>query len=238
MNLKVRKPFLYMLLATLLIGTTLVSFKYLHAFQLKSVTVAPEYFAETAGELDLPTGENLFSLPVKKAMDDLLNRRHILSVTFDYELPGRVRINLNETRPLALTISDDGRIVYSLDRYGYLYHFDTAKYGFDYPVITGIGKCRIYERAGDSRIKLILAALERLKDDDIDLYLAVSGIDLSKVGYISVYLDGLPFAVLTCAGSLYESIIQTRQFVLGTRPDLENIKKLDLRSDGLIIAVK
>jgi len=238
MILGFRKPFFYMLLATLLIGGTLVSFRYLHAFQYQGSTVVPDNISVNTGHMNLQEGNNIFSLPLDAAVDNLLNNRKILSVKLDYDLPGQLKIKLNDIRPLALILGADKRTLYCIDKYGYIYHFDSEQYGFDYPIITGLKKSRLYNKTDDDQIIPALSALDHLMNDDYEAYLTVSGINLTKEGYLAVHVDGLPFAVLTYAGSLYESIIQTRQFISGANLDLENIKQLDLRSDGLIIAVK
>ena len=44
MSLRVRKPFVYLLMAVVLLGGGLLSFRYLAAFQLEEVSIAPKQF--------------------------------------------------------------------------------------------------------------------------------------------------------------------------------------------------
>ncbi|UCD16977.1 MAG: hypothetical protein JSV44_11070 [Candidatus Zixiibacteriota bacterium] len=238
MNFNIRRPYLFLLLSAIFVAGLLAAFRYLHAFQLDAVSIAPERFAGHADKLALESGKNVFSLPINAAIDCLLKRHDVLRVELDYDLPDGIAIRVNEAVPVALAVGGGGRTLFSLDEFGYRYRFDPIKNKLDYPIITGLKDCREYERADDLSLGVILRQLARLKEDDMDSYLAVTTIDLLDQGDILVYLDGVRFPLITYPGKLCRSIMQLKVFILGIDPDLDQIKKLDLRSDELIIAVK
>jgi len=238
MSLRVRRPYVYLLAAGILLGAGLVSFRYLAAFQLEEVSIAPEQFERKLERLPVTMGTNLFSLPVDRTLQDLLEEKKVLRVDLDYALPDGVAIQINEVAPLALALGGDGCRLYGLDALGYVYHFNADRHAPDYPLVTGLTGCRMYERIKSSRVHLTLQQLEQIKHDDADMYLAIATIDFSRDECITVYLDGVPFQVMTYAGKLYRSMMQTKIFLSGFNPELDKIEALDLRSDGLIIAVK
>ncbi len=238
MSLRVRKPFVYLLMAVVLLGGGLLSFRYLAAFQLEEVSIAPKQFEGELDHLPVAMGTNLFSVPVDMTLQDLLEDAKVLRVDFDYDLPDGVNIKINEISPLALTLGGDGSRLYGLDGQGYVYHFDAINHAPDYPIITGLVRCRMYERIQCPRVRLALQQLELIKHNDMDMYQAISTMDFSNDEYIAVCLEGVPFQIKTYAGKLYRSMIQTRIFLSGFNPELDKIEALDLRSDGLIIAVK
>ncbi len=84
---------------------------------------------------------------------------------------------------------------------------------------------------------LLIKQLKQLKEVSIDFYLAISNIDMSHPERLSVYVDGLTFPVDTYAGNLCPAMEKLKTFLLNFNPDLNNVRKLDLRSDNMIVAV-
>lgn len=232
----VRKPYLIMLMIAVALAATVSVSKYAGIFKLKRVSIAPDNYLESSDVLGSSMEQNLFSAPVEKVIDDMLGFDRVSRVDLDYRLPDCIDIRLNDIRPVALAIADNGQTAYRLDKYCRLFPLDTSVGGFDFPIITGLKNCVPFRKAADNRLRLIVEQLDQLKRECIDFYLAISSIDVSNPEFISVYLDGLPFRFITYAGALCDSIRNLRFFLHVCSPDLSGIKRLDMRSEGLIIA--
>lgn len=236
MLLRAGKTYLVLLGITVLMASIIGVFRYSGIFVLKTVTFKPDHFSAVPESLSLSAGQNLFGAPIDQAAENLLGKKKVLRVDFDYRFPEGIDIKINDINPVAMIIDGNGRDVYRLDRCCYLLPCEGETEQFDFPIITGLEKLRPYSEARDWRLRLIVEQLNRLKKDCTDFYLAISSIDMSGGELISVYLDGLPFRIDTYAGSLYTSIINLRIFLFDFNPGLGDVKRLDMTSDGLIIA--
>jgi len=236
MTLRIGKKYLLLLGAAVMLAAVIGVCKYTKLFRLREVKVNPVEHVGVEKKLQLTMDQNLFKVPVARAAETLLGESRVLKVDIDYALPDGITITINDIKPLAIVIGNNGKTLYSLDERGYLLPYDDGAEGFDYPLITGLKKTKQYARVTDRRLNLILDQLGLLKDDCLDFYLALSCIDLSKKDYVSVFLDGLPFRVDMYAGNLYTSIKDLEIFLLDFDPDLSEVARLDMRSDGLIIS--
>jgi hypothetical protein len=225
-----------MLGAAVLIGAGVAVMEYTGLFKLEKVVLRPDDFSGEVKIVGLTSGKRLFDLPVEQTVNSLIEQDKILRVDLDYRLPDEINISINDIEPLALVVAGDGRLMYSLDEHCHLLPVDTALERFDSPIITGVKCGRLYKKASDSRLQLLVEQLGHLRGACIDFYLAISDIDMSHADYISVNLDGLPFPVLTYAGDLFGSMARLKMLVLDFNPDLSGIKKLDMRTEALIIA--
>lgn len=225
-----------MLAVSLVLGTTIIVARYTGVFRLKSIAIEPQSLMAKCPSIKQSMGQNLFGAALDKVADDLLNYGNVLRVDIDFDFPDALSIRVNDIRPLALVLDGDGRYVYRMDERGCLLPGDSTIERYEFPIITGLQRCKLYSRPADDRMHLVVEQLNRLKKDCFNFYLAISNIDMSDQDIISIYLDGLAFPVETYAGSLYGSIINLKTFLLDFNPDLSGIKRLDMKSEGLIIA--
>jgi cell division septal protein FtsQ len=236
MSRKVRRPYILMIIFAVLIAGGIGFLRYSNVFAFQNVTFASDNKSIDTDMMQLPVGANLFNLPLKSAAEQLLSRKNIYKVDLGYHLPDGIVVKINDIRPIAMVIGPDGSSRYRLGENGCLLPIDSSIVHYDFPIITGLNHCTPYGTCNDDRLKLIVRQLSEMKKDFPDFYLALSNIDMSDSNYISIWLDGLAFRVDTYAGSLYETVQKLKTFILEFNPDLQNIKKLDMRSEGLIIA--
>lgn len=237
MNLRVRKPFVYLLLATLVMGGSVAAMRYMNAFKLKDVHISPAKLYANDKLFKGEIGSNMLTMPLDKITEKILADADVHKVDIDISLPGVLEIRLNDIAPLALMLARDGRTLYCLDDNGVVYKHDYETYGLDYPIITGLNDYKLHGRLRDTRIAPLLEQLAHIRKNDMDSYQAVSTIDLSDAEKVVLYMEGLSFSVLTDSGSLNKSLTKLKIFLMGHNHDLTQIKQLDLRTDGLIIAV-
>lgn len=234
---KVRRPYILLVIPSLLIAGGIGFFRYSDVFAFQNIRFESDNHVVNAEMMNLPIGQNLFVLPLENAVENLLSKKNIYKVDLDYHLPDGIIVKVNDIRPIALVIGEDGKSRFRLGENGCLLPLDSTIRQYDFPIITGLKKCLVYRSHNDDRLKLIVRQLTRIKKNLPDFYLALSSIDMSDSKYISICMDGLPFRVDTYAGSLYITIKKLKIFILEFNPDLHDIKELDMRSEGLIIAV-
>jgi hypothetical protein len=235
-NVKIKRPFVYMLAASVLMTAAIGVMRFSGLFNFREVEIDSCYKPKSMKVVEQSLGMNLFSVPVSAIIDSFLSNREVRKVDVDYRLPDRIRIKLNDIRPVALVVGSGTPSIYALDRNRFILPFEETSRHIDVPVISGLDHISPYRQADDVRLSTIIEQLEDLKSECIDFYLAISNIDLSKADCISIYLDGLSFPIITYAGALYRTIKSLKIFLLEFNPDLMGVKKLDLRSDKLIIA--
>ncbi len=235
MSFRVRKGYLLLLAVSLLLGSALVYAERGELFVLKDVSYNYSAMSPDTTLFSGMVGTRLFDLELDRYADSLLSRRKILKVDIGYSLPDGIEVTLNDLEPLAV-IAGSGEIR-GIDCFGHVIPFSDRGRGIDYPILTGIGENGFYKKIKDRRVELVLECLRDLKDSDRDCFLMITNIDFSDEECISVYVEGLNTEVLMYAGDLKKNIRAVEAFLVDYDPDLEQVKRLDLRSEGLIIAV-
>jgi len=236
MQLRIEKKYLLILVATIVLAAGTGVCKYTRLFRLRQVSVVPAEHAEKGQKLGLVMDQNLFRTPIDSAAGKLLQNSWVLRVDIDYALPDGIDIVINDIKPIAVVVGNKGRTLYALDDRCYLLPYDDCTGPVDYPLIIGLEKTKAYKKVNDRRLYMIVDQLKKIKDDCHDFYMALSCVDLSNKDFVSVYFDGLPFRVDLYAGTLYTSIKDLEIFLLDFNPDLSDVARLDLRSEGLIIS--
>jgi hypothetical protein len=235
MSFRVRKGYLLLLAVSVLLGSALVYAERGEVFVLKDVRYNYVAMSPDTTLFSDAVGSRLFDLEFGTYADSLLHSRKILKVDINYSLPNGIEVTLNNLEPLAV-IAGSGEIR-GIDRFGHIIPFSGDSRGIDYPVLTGIGEYDYYRKINDRRIELVLECLKDLKECDRDCYLMITNIDFSDSECISVYVEGLNTEVIMYAGDLKKNMRAVEAFLVDYDPDLEQVKRLDLRSEGLIIAV-
>ena len=187
MNRKIGRRYMFLLIPILLIAGGVGFFRYSNLFVFQKVVIEPENHAMDDKKLNFPVGRNLFALPIENAVDNLLAQKNVYKVDLDYSLPDGIIIRINDIKPVALVIGENGKTRFRLSENNCFLPINTAVMQYDFPIITGLKNCRAYTASCDVRLKLITGQLRCLKKQHPDFYLAVSCIDLSKAGFISVY---------------------------------------------------
>jgi hypothetical protein len=235
---KVRKTFLIMLGATILLAASMAMLKFTALCTLQEVNVNQEKYMNCALALESSSEQKLFDIPINEIADRILENDKIKYVELDYNLPSGIDISVNDVKPIACVLTENGYSLYKTDKNGMIFPDDSDEIKLNCPIITGIYGIKAYHRIKDYRFLVVLEKLEMIQDDYPDYYLAISTIDLSGDDYISVSLDGLPFEIITYAGSLDQSMKKLNAFLFDYNLDLNGIRKLDMRSNELIVAAE
>jgi hypothetical protein len=238
MILRMRWPFFVMALALfLLIGVVAVAC-YTGFFCLRKVSIAPEQYTDQTESLDPFMGKNIFLTPADDALAYLAYNQMVKNIQLSYNLPDEIIIEVEEVKPLALAMGQDGHSIYALDERGRAIPHDQPGGGYNLPIITGLKDCPLYKSPSDSRLRLIIPQLASLRADHEDFYRAISSIDLSSPDSVTVFIDGVHFSLIMYAGKMYENFGRLKKFLLDYSPDLKDVVSLDMRSGNQIIAAR
>ncbi len=235
MILQVRRKYKLFLLATILLLAGVVFIRLSDAFNLKEVSAVPEGIICQSELLAAPIGENIFNFSGSNFIDSVITNKKVINAKLDFGFPNKLKIILNEISPLAL-VSSNGKF-FVLDELGYLSEFENWPTSFNFPIIIGAGKCSPFAPAKNDRLYLLSGQLKQLCTDDNDFYLAISTIDILSAECTIVKMDGLKPSLKMYAGDLVRNMEYLRTFLLEFNPDLSQIKMLDLRLAGQVIAV-
>jgi cell division septal protein FtsQ len=226
-----------MLIAAISIAALIGTLKYTGISKLEKINLESAELPFEPETLNIAMNQNLFQAPLPDLINSMLSHKKVFRVDIDYRLPDGIGIKINDIKPVALVIGENGRVVYRLSESCHLLPCHAPPMEYDFPVITGLDNCTAYKRVRDERVTLLIKQLKQLKEVSIDFYLAISSIDMSHPERLSVYIDGLTFPVDTYAGNLCPTMEKLRAFLLNFNPDLNDVKRLDLRSDNMIVAV-
>jgi len=234
MNLKVRRPYRIMFLAAVALAAGIGVVRFTGAFSFQRVEVVGDIVPARSEILAGAEGEKLFAIPPEAVMEEIISDRRVVRVDFEYDLPDAIRLRLNGLRPLAMIIGG-GRSV-AVDERGYCFPWPDEEDRINCPVITGGDGYALYHKADDHRLGLVIDQLRRLRQENREFFPVVATIDVSESQEITVYIDGLDAELIMFAGDLCDNLLELKAFLMDYNPDLERVKKIDLRSDGLIIA--
>lgn len=236
MILRVRRKYKLLFGATILLLGAVIFVRLSDAFNLKEISAVPEGIICESDLLAAPLGENIFAFSGKKYINNIIADEKVMKAELDFGFPNELKIVLNDIKPLALVRSNGKFFV--LDERGYLSEFDNQPTSFNFPIITGAGKCRSFAPAKNNRLHLLGEQLRLLYSEDYDFYLAISSIDISSPEHTIVKMDGLKPFIKMYAGDLLRNMEYLRTFLLEFSPDLNQIRVLDLRLAGQVIAVE
>ena len=103
------------------------------------------------------------------------------------------------------------------------------------PVFTGVKNLKLYRVCSDSRVRKVLAALEKLRTENVNFYRLIEQIDFRKSHSIEVMVSGLDHKVWVSVDRTYEDLNRYVDFISGFELDLTNIKLIDMRLKEMVI---
>lgn len=236
MTFRVRTPFLILLLLTILMVGTAAYAYYTGYFALKTITIEPPEYQASLEKIPLRPGQNLLSLPVDESLTILCEGRKVSRVALKYKFPDAVKIEITDAVPTVLAFGDDKKTLLGIDHRGQVIPYVREANLMPYPLVTGLKNLRLYETVSDSNFTIILEQLVQLQARGNELYENISTINLSPADSVVVYVDGLPFPVITYPGRISRALERLPHFISLAEKELMEIVYIDMRSQEQIIA--
>jgi len=235
MSLRVRKSYVMLLSISIVIMGVMIFVQYSELFAFNEVRFKEGAVVSDTTLFNTARGNNLFKVEFSEFAEDLLANKKVLKVDIDYSLPDGIEVSFNDMKPVAAVLTSEGLRGISAEEY--LIPFDESASGIDCPILTGYDPGELYQKVDDGEVTMVIENLDNLRDKNRDCYLLLSNIDFSSDDFISVYIDGLQTEVIMYPGDLARNMKAIEAFLSDYEPDLSQVKRLDLRSEGMIIAV-
>ncbi|MDH4157145.1 MAG: hypothetical protein OEW00_07710 [candidate division Zixibacteria bacterium] len=231
------KRLFWCLTAATVFGAALLSYvRYGDACRLTTVTVNARPMEDWSRHYGLKAGMSLLAQPLEELADSLLTVQHIYRVDLSYSWPDRVNIQTNKFVPAAFLLDKPSGQLYGLDGQARLIDLGQDALEWERPVFTSVCAGKMFRCPEDARVKVVLEQLQRLQENDRDLYRLVDEIDFGNSSFLKVSLAGLPYRLNIRAGCLLDDLDRFVEFVTRFEPDLSGVTLLDLRFDDMVIA--
>ncbi|RKX25218.1 MAG: hypothetical protein DRP45_06455 [Candidatus Zixiibacteriota bacterium] len=224
------------LLSVVVIGAaTITWFEFTDWHQLEAVTLDDENVIEWETQTGFSAGSSLLDQPVADIAATLLEDRATAKVDIEYDLPGRLHIKTNHFVPEAFVLDKSSGRMHGLNRDGRVVPLAPSHDNWEHPVMTGVEVGGLFQYCDDARVVTVMPQLEKLANDNLDLYRLIEEIDLGTSEFVTVRISGLPYQLRTDAGSLYDQVSGFIRFMERFQPDLSDAKQFDLRFANMIV---
>jgi hypothetical protein len=203
--------------------------------RLEAVTLNERQVSDWESRFSLDPEGSLFEQPLSDLATGLLEDTAIARVDFEYSLPGTLRIKTNRFTLSCFILDRATGRLHGLNRQGRLIPLAASQNDWEHPVLTGVRAGRLFKLCDDIRVGLIVEQLERLADDNPDLYRLIEEIDFSSEAYVMVSISGLPYRLKANADVFYDQLTGFIRFVEKYQSCVDDASEYDLRFDNMII---
>ena len=212
-----------------------VTVNFTDACRLDSVSIDEKPVDDWPERFDMLAAGPVVRQPLERLASSLLSAREIHKVDISVSLPHTIEVKTNEFEPTCFLLDDRTDVIYGLDRNARVIPVDNISPDWEQPVITGVQAGTPFKRARDSRMITVVKLLQRLRDENVDLFRMIDEINMKAAGYVKVTLAGLPYSLRVRLESLDDGLARFVEFTSRYRPDLDGVEHVDLRYDNMVI---
>lgn len=227
------------LIAVIAFGVPLiVVMHFTDACQLEQVRLNDRNIDNWPATFGLHQFKPLIRQPLDSLADVLLARKDVFRVDIDYALPDGISIRTNAFRPVGFLADKNSGDLFGLDEQARLIPLRDDEADWEHPVLTSLDAGRLFEHCRDARVSVIIAELEQLRRDNVDLYRLIEEIDLGAEACLNVTISGLPYRLKLRAESFGDDLGRFVEFVGSFNPVLDSVTLVDLRFDQMIVCTE
>ena len=212
-----------------------VTVNFTDACRLDNVSVDDESIGNWTERFDMLAAGPVVRQPLESLATSLLAAREIHKVDVSVSWPHSIEVTTNEFEPTCFLLDDRTDILFGLDRDARVIPVDRISPDWEQPVVTGVSAGTPFRRAGDSRMITLVRLLQKLRDENVDLFRMIDEINMKATGYVKVSLAGLPYSLRVRLESLDTSLARFVEFTSRYGPDLDGVEHVDLRYDNMVI---
>ncbi len=224
------------LIAFVVFGTTLLSVvNFTDYFKLEIVTVNASELDNWSGKYNLSENNAITNQPLDSLAIALMKKSNIYKVDINYSLPNKIEIKTNHYNPSCFVLDRLSKKIYGLDSDARVVELENSDFSWDNPILTSLTITKPYGFCLDYRVKIVVTELEKLKQQNRDLYCLIDEIDFGNSSVLKISIDGLSYRLKVTHDYLLDDIHKFISFVSRFDPKLEKITLLDLRYDEMIV---
>jgi hypothetical protein len=212
-----------------------VTVNFTDACRLDNVSIDDESIGNWSDRFDMLAGGPVVGQPLETLAASLLSVREIHKVDISVSWPHSLEVRTNEFEPTCFLLDDRTDVLFGLDRDARVIPVERISPDWEQPVITGCSAGTPFKRASDSRMITLVRLLQKLRDENVDLFRMIDEINMKATGYVKVTLAGLPYSLRVNLESLDRGLARFVEFSSRYRPDLDGVEHVDLRYDNMVI---
>ena len=223
-------------LAVIVAGiTTLVVVRYTDACLLEQVHLDDRQVENWTERFGLDDTRSVMRQPIDSLAMHLLDKPNVFKVDIAFTLPNGIDVRTNDFDPACFVVDKYSGKLYGLSDAARIISLENCHFDWEHPVFTSVETGKLYDLCPDLRVEVAVGQLQKLRDDDIDLYRLIDEIDFGNREFLRVTVSGLPYRLKVRAEKLFDDVGRFVEFVSRFAPDLEGVKTIDLRFDRMII---
>ncbi|MFQ5500642.1 MAG: hypothetical protein ACE5FH_13335 [Candidatus Zixiibacteriota bacterium] len=204
-------------------------------FRLRAVTIDGEEVDSWKGPFEVLDSSSVLRQPLDSLARRLLTDDDICRVDIRYNLPHGMDVSTNRFEVVCFLLDRLSGQLYGLDRDAREVSLERAEYDWERPVLTTLSSPGLYKFHPDRRVQRIVAQLNRLHNDQPDLYRIIEEIDLGNSSFLRASLAGLSFRVRLRSSSLGADLNRFIEFTTRYQVSLDSVRAVDARFDNMII---
>jgi len=205
--------------------------------RLEAVTLNDELIQDWPDRFDILCKKSMFRQPLDSLAQIILTEQSTFKVNISYSWPHMLDIQTNAFSPTCLLLDKTSGRLYGLEENGRIIPLQNAVTDWELPVLTGVKGNRLFSHCKDVRVKVVVAQLEKLRKNNLNLFRLIDEIDFETKDYVQVSISGLPYRLKACPDQLSNNLAKFIDFVTNFDPDLKEVHHLDLRFDNMIICI-
>ena len=226
------------LLSLFLVGLSVVVIvNFTNICNLQAVTFDGEPVTKFDEKLGLEPTSPILNQPLDSLGEALLQRKGIVKVDIDYNLPNRIDIKTNRFTPVCFVLDTQTGQLRGLSHEGRVVAIPDNQTDWEHPTLTNVDAGNLYEYCPDERVQILVPQLEKLRDRHTDLYRLITEIDFGSRDELVATISGLPYKLRMSAEGFLDQIDDFLYFIERFAPDLDSTKMIDLRFDDMIVKV-
>jgi hypothetical protein len=228
--------FRLILLAVVVLGAGLVfSLEVADWQKIEAVSLDGAPVEDWEDRLGLKAEQSVLEQPLSKVAARLLEDSRTARVDIDIDLPATLEIETNRFDPVCLVLDKSSGRLFGLNQQGRVLPLDSDHDNWEQPVVTGVITNGVFDLCDDPRVPLLVNQLDRLADDNVDLFRLIDEVDLTSTEYATLTVSGLPFRLRVSATTLHAQLNRFVSFLENYQPEVDSARMIDLRYANMII---
>ena len=238
MNVSLKRTKLFFAFGVVIVAVSVAVVNFTNVCRLEAVTLNGEPINDWSGRFDMLHEKSLFRQPLDSLAHVVLTDEGTFKVDISCSWPHTLNIRTNAFSPTCFLLDKMSGRLYGLEENGRIVPLKNAVTDWERPVLTGVKSGRWFGYCRDGRVKVVVDQLERLRNNNLNLFRLIDEIDFKTTDYVQVSVSGLPYRLKARPERLAKDLDRFIEFVTKFDPDLSGVRYLDLRFDNMIICAR
>ncbi len=223
----------YAIIFSMMLAVAVISFTDIST--IEAVSLGGTAVKGWPAKYNLKKNTSVLNQPYDKLTERMLRPDSALKVEISFSWPHTLKLELNSITPCCLLLDKKSGRIFGLDKNCRVVPLAESAVDWERPLFTGIDNIKLYEVCSSSRLRRVLEALEKLREENINFYRLIEQIDFAKNNRIEIIISGLDHKVWVSVDRTLSDLNRYLEFISGFELDLANIKLIDMRLEQMVI---